>query len=92
MRKKDYLQQQLKYHREQAVKLEKEIADLPEMLKLSSKDKPFHKWSLAEMNNLADIDEKAFKYFTENNSKNADKTIKDYNQTVPRIERIIVEK
>lgn len=73
---------------EQYQKLEKQLAAMPDGLKLKDYEKPFYKWSIAEQNDLMLLSEKAFKWFTNTETDNRTKTIYDYNSIMYGIDKI----
>lgn len=79
--KRDRLQKELK---EVTAQLEK----MNKVLSLDNNEKPFSKYTLGETNDLFDISEKAYNWFIENKDKN----IYDYNATVPKANRIVLER
>ena len=68
--------------------LEKQLAEMPQELKLKDYNKPFYKWTIAEQNDLMLISEKAFKWFINEEENNREKTIYDYNAVMYGIDKI----
>lgn len=54
-------------------------------LELKDYSKPFRQWTIAEQNELCELSEKAYDWFYDGNEQ---KSILDYNESVPRLERV----
>ena len=54
-------------------------------LKLKDYSKPFRQWTVAEQNVLLGLSERAYDWFYDGNET---KSILDYNESVPRLERV----
>lgn len=54
-------------------------------LKLKDYSKPFRQWTVAEQNVLLELSERAYDWFYDGNET---KSILDYNDSVPRLERV----
>lgn len=54
-------------------------------LKLKDYSKPFRQWTVAEQNVLLELSERAYDWFYDGNET---KSILDYNESVPRLERV----
>ena len=54
-------------------------------LELKDYSKPFRQWTVAEQNELYGLSEKAYDWFYDGNET---KSILDYNESVPRLERV----
>ena len=71
----------------QVAQIDQRLSNMEKVLKLKDIDKPFQKWSLAEMNDLYSINNKAFEWF----GQNKDKTVYDYNAQAYEEDRINLE-
>lgn len=54
-------------------------------LELKDYSKPFRQWTIAEQNELCELSEKAYDWFYDGNEQ---KSILDYNESVPKLERV----
>ena len=54
-------------------------------LELKDYSKPFRQWTVAEQNVLLELSERAYDWFYDGNET---KSILDYNDSVPRLERV----
>ena len=54
-------------------------------LELKDYSKPFRQWTVAEQNDLFELSEKAYDWFYDGNEQ---KSILDYNESVPKLERV----
>ena len=54
-------------------------------LELKDYSKPFRQWTVAEQNALYGLSEKAYDWFYDGNEQ---KSILDYNESVPKLERV----
>ena len=54
-------------------------------LELKDYSKPFRQWTVAEQNDLFELSERAYDWFYDGNEQ---KSILDYNESVPKLERV----
>ena len=54
-------------------------------LELEDYSKPFRQWTVAEQNDLFELSERAYDWFYDGNEQ---KSILDYNESVPKSERV----
>ena len=54
-------------------------------LELKDYSKPFRQWTVAQQNDLFELSEKAYDWFYDGNEQ---KSILDYNESVPKLERV----
>lgn len=82
---KHEIERRIQEHNSALKKLYEQLENACDELTLDNYEKPFRKWSLAEQAALNDLNSAAYDWFY---SGNTDKTILDYNASVPRLERV----
>lgn len=86
MTSKHELLQKLAYHKEIVEKLTTQLESMDKVLELSDNRKPFRKYTVAECQNLWEINPDVFDWSQE--KENLDKSIVDYNNSVMKSQRI----
>lgn len=86
-----YTKKQLEERRIELLKqideIDKELSAIGETLKLKNKNLPFYKWSMAEWNQLFNINPTAYEWL----SKHRESTIDDYNKSHYSTNKVVLE-
>ena len=84
MTKKE-IERRITEHAKAIKELIKQRENAEDELELKDYSKPFRQWTVAEQNDLFELSEKAYDWFYDGNET---KSILDYNESVPKLERV----
>ena len=84
MTKKE-IERRITEHAKAIKELIKQRENAKDELELKDYSKPFRQWTVAEQNDLFELSERAYDWFYDGNEQ---KSILDYNESVPKLERV----
>ena len=84
MTKKE-IERRITEHAKAIKELIKQKENAKDELELKDYSKPFRQWTVAEQNDLFELSERAYDWFYDGNEQ---KSILDYNESVPKLERV----
>ena len=84
MTKKE-IERRITEHAKAIKELIKQKENAKDELELKDYSKPFRQWTVAEQNDLFELSERAYDWFYDGNEQ---KSILDYNESVPKSERV----